>query len=1033
MRPGAYDQLITVELANELRSLPAERVLREALDSELGPEVLARHLYFIIRRMLMTLKENQDPQIRLQVSNQIIDAISTIRGNLLESDQRVEATSKPILIGVTADESVINGLHEINSPEVPLSQSALLVNGKGQPKIGTELQKEFLTADNVDFIVSFLKDSGLNVVEKGLKSVIGRGGNVRVLTTTYMGASQKSAVDRLVELGAQVKISYDSTKTRLHAKSWIIKRESGATTAYVGSSNLSLAALQDGVEWNLRISNREQPHIISVLETMFEETWNDIEFELYDPIKDGEKFAAALESSASWGRGESGSLEQFFINFAGIEVEPRPFQQEVLDQLEAERILFDRHSNLVVMATGTGKTVVAGLDYRRLHDQNQVKTLLFIAHRKEILRQSQSLFRAVMREGDFGELLVDGERPTHWNHVFASVQSLSQKDIHSIDPTQFDMVIIDEFHHAGAETYEALLGHLKPKILLGLTATPERTDEKDILKWFGGHVAAELRLWDAIDRQILSPFQYFGLHDNVDLRSSVPWKRGFGYEISELSNVYTGNDMRVALVLQQIKKHVSDISNMKAIGFCVSIAHANFMAEKFCRAGIQSVAVTSDMTTVEREDSLKDLKIGKIKAIFAVDIFNEGVDIPDVNTLLMLRPTESATIFIQQLGRGLRKTAKKDCLIVLDFVGNQNANFRFDFKYGKLLGLSNVRLKDALESGYPTLPMGCHFELDTVTKEQVLSSLRNVLGATRNSAVIANFRDIKPDSLIDFVSQSGLSLEQIYKNGRSFTILQKLAFEPDQKLSESETSLSRAFSRCLHIDDEARLSAYSRILNDQTLETDKRYLKMFGYLIFNKQSNETDPADLFRSLRRTAMNNELLDLLDLLKNRRARITLPLNKDIVPLEIHARYSRAEILAAFDCDATGAEFGVKWVEDQGADLAFVTLNKNEKHFSPTTMYADTAISTELFQWESQSQTSETSETGKRYQKKNGSGSTFHLFVREHKNDPETGTNMPFMYFGPANYVSHVGSSPMRILWRLDYPIPTDVLSNSKVLAS
>ncbi len=1033
MRPGAYDQLITVELANELRGLPAERVLREALDSELGPEVLARHLYFIIRRMLATLKENQDPQIRLQVSNQIIDAIAKIRGDLLDSDQRVEVTSKPILIGVTAEESVINGLQEINSPEVPLSQSALLVNGKGQPKIGTELQKEFLTADNVDFIVSFLKDSGLNVVEKGLRSVIGRGGNVRVLTTTYMGASQKSAVDRLVELGAQVKISYDSTKTRLHAKSWIIKRESGATTAYVGSSNLSLAALQDGVEWNLRISNREQPHIISVLETMFEETWNDIEFELYDPNRDGEKFAAAIESSASWGRGESGSLEQFFINFAGIEVEPRPFQQEVLDQLEAERILFNRHSNLVVMATGTGKTVVAGLDYRRLHDQNQVKTLLFIAHRKEILRQSQSLFRAVMREGDFGELLVDGERPTHWNHVFASVQSLSQKDIHSIDPTQFDMVIIDEFHHAGAETYEALLGHLKPKILLGLTATPERTDEKDILKWFGGHVAAELRLWDAIDRQILSPFQYFGLHDNVDLRSSVPWKRGFGYEISELSNVYTGNDMRVALVLQQIKKHVSDISNMKAIGFCVSIAHANFMAEKFCRAGIQSVAVTSAMTTAEREESLKDLKIGKIKAIFAVDIFNEGVDIPDVNTLLMLRPTESATIFIQQLGRGLRKTAKKDCLIVLDFVGNQNANFRFDFKYGKLLGLSNVRLKDALESGYPTLPMGCHFELDTVTKEQVLTSLRNVLGATRNSAVIANFRDINPDSLIDFVSQSGLSLEQIYKNGRSFTILQKLAFEPDQKLSETETSLSRAFSRCLHIDDEARLSAYSRILNDQTLETDKRYLKMFGYLIFNKQSNVTDPADLFRSLRKTAMNSELLDLLDLLKNRRARVTLPLNKDIVPLEIHARYSRAEVLAAFGCDATGAEFGVKWVEDQGADLAFVTLNKNEKHFSPTTMYADTAISSELFQWESQSQTSETSEVGKRYQKKDGTGSTFHLFVREHKSDPESGVNMPFMYFGPANYVSHVGSSPMRILWKLNYLIPSDVLSNSKVLAS
>ena len=1033
MRPGAYDQLITVELAKELSGLPAGRVLREALDSELGPEVLARHLYFMIRRMLSILKENQDPLIRLQVSNQIIEAISTIPDAFIASDQRIESTIEPILIGVTSEDSVVDGLHEINSPEVPLSQSALLVNGKGQPKIGSELQKEFLTADNVDFIVSFLKDSGLNVVEKGLQSVIRRGGNVRVLTTTYMGASQKTAVDRLVALGAQVKVSYDSTKTRLHAKSWIIKRVSGATTAYVGSSNLSLAALQDGVEWNLRIANREQPHIISVLETMFEETWNDIEFELYDPAKDGEKFTAALKSSSSWAKGESGSLEQFFIDYAGIEVEPRPFQQEVLDQLETERVLFNRNSNLVVMATGTGKTVVAGLDFRRLFVQKQVKTLLFVAHRKEILRQSQSLFRAVMREGDFGELLVDGERPTIWNHVFASVQSLSQLDLKTIDPTKFDMVVIDEFHHAGADTYEALLNHLKPKILLGLTATPERTDEKDILKWFGGHVAAELRLWDAIDRQILSPFQYFGLHDNVDLESSVPWKRGFGYELAGLSNVYTGNDMRVALVLRQIEKYVSDKSNMKAIGFCVSIEHADFMAEKFSRAGLPSIAVTSALSASGRENALKDLKSGKIRAIFTVDNFNEGVDIPDVNTLLMLRPTESATIFIQQLGRGLRKTATKNCLVVLDFVGNQNANFRFDYKYGKLLGLTKNRLKDALESGYPTLPIGCHFELDAVTKEQVIGSLRRVIGATGKNAMISEIREMKPKSLKDLVRQTGLSLEDIYKNGRSFTILQKLAFEPDQKIDDLEIAVGRAISRCLHINDASRLSAYSRILNNQGLKTDMRYLKMFGYLIFSKESNSTDPAVPFNTLRNTATNQELIDLLDLLQNRRERVTIQIKKHDFPLEVHATYSRAEALAAFGCDATGAEFGVKWAEEQDADLAFVTLNKNEKHFSPSTMYADTALSTDLFQWESQSQTSETSVVGMRYQKKNGISSTFHLFVREYKNDPETRANMPFIYFGPAKYISHVGSSPMRILWRLDYSLPADVLSRSKVLAS
>jgi superfamily II DNA or RNA helicase len=875
MRPGAYDQLITQEVASQLEGLPAERILREVLEEDEAPHVLARHLQFLIRRAIASVSEKDDRLAKIKMSNQIVNAIAVLSDGVVGDDDLIAENEEPMLWAI--DRESENDSFE--SPAVRLSDSALLVNGRNQPSIGHELNKELTSADDVDLLCSFVMNTGLNVLEKNLASVVARGGKVRVLTTTYMGATQKKALDRLVKLGAEVRVSYDGTTTRLHAKSWLLRRDSGATTAYVGSSNLSKAAMIDGIEWNVRLSAREQSHIIETIGTTFENYWNDSEFESYDPETDGERLIAALQQA-----GKPAS-ETVTLQFANIEVSPRQYQQEVLDQLQSDREIHGHWKNLVVMATGTGKTIVAGLDFRRLVESGKVKSLLFVAHRKEILEQSLVTFRTIMRDGSFGDLLVDGNRPTDWTHVFGSVQSIKNLDSEKFPPDAFDMIIVDEFHHAAASTYESLLNYFKPKVLLGLTATPERTDGQSVLHWFENGISAELRLWEAIDRQILSPFQYFGINDNVDLEAAgVSWRRGFGYDTTELSNVYTGNDARVALVLEQMNHYVDDLNEMKAIGFCVSIEHAEYMAKKFNLVGVPSSAVTSKVSSEERKLTLSSFRNGSIKAIFAVDIFNEGVDIPDINTLLMLRPTESATVFIQQLGRGLRKSESKKSLTVLDFVGNQNKNFRFDMKYGRLLGLGRRKLVDAVETGFPFLPTGCHFELDKVSREQVLQNLKNFLKFNKGYFV-NDIRSMGEKSLSEYLEDSDVDISDLYRNGRSFTLLKRSVFEPDRTVEVIDEEMAKAIGRALHIDDEERIAAYLRLISNASNSPHDPYSMMFGYLLFNSSINKENYESKMAEARKSEVFAEFGEVLKILDKRRSRVTAGKGIAGVPLEIH----------------------------------------------------------------------------------------------------------------------------------------------------
>jgi superfamily II DNA or RNA helicase len=1029
LRTGLYEQLVTDRLSKDLATVP-DMVQLGTLDPADAHEVLTRHIARLASQALRIAGGSDQVGISRQVelANRIVAAIGDLAPETATDEDAVAEPARTLL-AVATPRNVPGAASYPERPATPLSTSALLVNGRGQPRIGYEVTRELASADEVDLLCAFIKWQGLRVLEKALLELRERGGRLRVITTTYMGATDQRALDRLLELGAEVKISYETRTTRLHAKAWLFRRATGMSTAYVGSSNMSRTALTDGLEWNVRLSNVEQAHLLQTFAETFDSYWADPSFETYDPARDGNRLREALSA-------ERGGPTDLPIEITSLDVRPYGYQREILDELEAQRTVHDRWRNLVVMATGTGKTVVSALDYKRLRDAGTVDRILFIAHREEILVQSLSTFRHVLRQGDFGELYVGGQRPREWRHVFGSVQSLMQLDLAELGPEHFDLVVVDEFHHAMAATYRRLLDHLTPKVLVGLTATPERTDGADVREWFDGRTAVELRLWEALEKGLLAPFQYFGLHDDVALEQ-VRWKRGRGYDVTELTNVYTGDDHRVRLILQAVRDKVEDPGRMRALGFCVSVQHAEFMAQRFTTAGIPSRAITSQTSREDRAAALAALRERQVNVIFAVDLFNEGLDIPAVDTVLFLRPTESATVFLQQLGRGLRLAEDKACLTVLDFIGAQHQEFRFDLRFRALTGSSRRGLHRDVEQGFPTLPAGCHIELDRVAQQIVLDNVKQSLNVSWKG-LVAEARGPERPGMAEFLDQTGIGLEDLYRgNGRSWLDLKRAAGWDDGPIGPDDDALRAAFSRLLHVDDPERLRFLQAATESADLMETERMRRLAAMLHFSLFDARTPFSSVEASLARLLANRgrteELRELSRVLHDRIHRVAPALEiAGPRPLHVHARYSRNEALAAFGMANLNGTFGsgVRWVPGDQADVFFVTLVKSEVHFSPTTMYADHAISPTVFQWESQSTTAEGSPTGQRYINHRELGSSVHLFVRETKTADGTLGTPPYLYAGPMSYVSHTGERPMRILWQLDHALPADVFHAAKV---
>lgn len=1043
--PGLYELLEDSALETDLTELPEGSAALDTVDPADSPHVLARYL----RDRILLHLESTPAATRVHEANRILAALN----DEMQDPARISEGPRQLMsIAPTTGAAA-------RKPATPLSDAALLTNTPHEPQVGREIAKELESADRVDLLIAFVKWSGLHVMDKELQSLKDRGIPFRVLTTVYMGASDAKAINALTrKYGADVRVSYETRNTRLHAKAWMFHRKTGFSTAYVGSSNLSHAAMLDGLEWNVRLSSVATPALLQKFEATFQSYWASESFEPYNPDDDGERLARALA--------EGGGRASSDVSVAHLDVQPYPYQAQMLQELEAERVIHDRHRNLVVAATGTGKTIVAALDYRRLQAGTLGElSLLFVAHRREILEQARQIYATVLRDGAFGELMVDGYQPIRGKHVFASIQSLNAKNLDRFSAESFEVVVIDEFHHADAPTYRKIIEHFRPQELLGLTATPERGDGVNVAeKFFEGRIASELRLWDALDQQLLTPFHYFGVSDGVDL-SALQFRRG-RYEDKDLDAVYTGNDARTAKVLQALNDKVLDPHSMKAIGFCVSVKHAEYMARKFTEADLPSAALSGVSSTDERRTALKALQRGELRVVFAVDLFNEGLDIPQVDTILMLRPTQSSALFLQQLGRGLRLAPDKPVLTVLDFIGFQHREFRFDLKYRAVTGSSRTRLAKDLEDGFPFLPSGTQIVFDSVAQSVVLNNVKRQLRLTTRQVVdeIMDLASQQPSpesyTLRQYLTDSLSEASDIYRRskfgGRPTTwstlrraggLVPDVLWPAEDQEMEVLVLLQRA-KAFLNVDDPTRLHCYEDLLRpDAPLVSslplrERRIARMLYYSFWPQGPKSGGPVDLESGLQllrsHAILRNELTQLIDVTADSARNLPRSLGQSYadIPLQTHAHYTREELLAGLGMGEEGQRTpgtvreGVSWIPSSRCEALLVTLHKSEKDFSPNTMYKDYAISEALFHWESQNQTTPESAAGQRYQHHTAQDSHIMLFVRESPTQ-EAGTS-PYVFLGPVDYVSHEGSKPMSIIWKLRRPMPSPVFSDASTVA-
>lgn len=1024
---GAYDAVITERLDRVLRQLDDAEWSNAEIEAGEQPHVLAAHLAEVVRRRLEMIKDRQE---RDDLVNRVLE--------IVDRDETVPAPARLLAVERRTSKELPSTPRYGVRPRAPLSEAALLTNARGEPSLQSEILGELPSADEVDLLCAFVKWTGVRILKPGLLTLRERGVALRVVTTTYMGATEREALDRLVdELGADVRIQYDVQRTRLHAKAWMFRRRSGFSTAYIGSSNLSHSALLDGVEWNVRLSQRANPALLTKFAATFDTYWTDPSFEPYHPdsVEDRDRLDDALAEAS--GRTAHNRVT---ITLSGLDVRPYPYQQRMLDDLAIAREIYGRQQNLVVAATGTGKTVVAALDYRRLSSDappTQRPTLLFVAHRREILTQARRTYREVLSDPTFGELYVDGKRPERWRHVFASVQSLTAYGPERIPPQSFEILVVDEFHHASAATYRRLLNHLRPRETLGLTATPERSDGVNVAELFGGTPTTELRLWDAIASDLLAPFHYFVIDDDTDL-SRVAWVRG-AYDQSALSKLYTGNQARTRIILSQLREKVADLDAMKALGFCVDVAHAEFMARAFVDAGLSARAVTGSTSQRERDHAMADLADGSLKVIFAVDVFNEGLDIPAVNTVLFLRPTESATVFVQQLGRGLRRTANKSVLTALDFVGLQRTDFRWDLKLRALTGLTRRALIDGIEDGFSMLPSGSQIVLEEESAQRVLANVRSQV-SRQWRRLVSELIALGDVPLTTYLHETGIELDAVIADPkRSWTRMRREAALPTPEGGPLENALLRRARALAHVDDETRAAAYLKLLDGAAPDTlsalERQFVPMLFFTAFPNGGGHGSYAAGLRVIQEeSAARAELREVVDIARATGLRLTYAPAGALsrLPLRVHARYQREEVLAALGYATLtrrpdSFRQGVTYSPEHNVDALFVTIEKSEAAFSPTTMYRDYPISPTLFHWESQWTTTLASPTGQRYVT---GASTVVLFVRV-KSKGDFGTE-PYTYLGQATYLSHEGERPIAITWQLAIPMPTELFAEATAAA-
>lgn len=1023
---GIYEALLSVGLKKVLENHSELRSVFGKLDPEDSP---ARYAAFVSRVLEQALKHEADASTRLRICNDILERLFQLPDRAFLEEKKLVFSDEPILLEITPSNYATQGMPR---PETSLISSVLFTGSPSDPPLVQELKQEMASAEELDILISFIKWSGVRQLMVAFEELTRRGGRLRVITTSYMGASDPEAVEWLARLpNTQVRVSYDTQRTRLHAKAYHFRRASGFSTAYIGSANMSHAAMTSGLEWNLKVTAQDLPHILEKFTAEFATYWNSPDFTLLDPDQ-----PTTWREAIAHARTRTGTTQILF------DLKPHPFQERILDALKVEREVHGQFRNLVVAATGTGKTVVAAFDFKRYFEKTQGKAkLLFIAHRKEILEQAIGTFRSVLRTSDFGELLVGPYEATRLDHLFCSVDMLQSRRLwEQVGDSFYPFVIVDEVHHGTAASYRPIFERFRPEILLGLTATPERMDGGSVAADFGNRFAAEIRLPEALEEKLLCPFHYFGVADPVSLEGDQFWKAG-KYDVAALEDIYTGAHalalQRLEAITAALTRYEPNLDRVRGIGFCVSVGHAEYMAKAFNARGIASAVFLGETDNDDRRRLLSEFRKGALRFLFTRDVLNEGLDVPDINTVLFLRPTESLTVFLQQLGRGLRHAPEKDSLTVLDFVGQYHRRYRIDRKLKALLSKKRFPMDREVEMEFPHLPPGCSLQLDRVAREHVLENIRTSL---------RNLQDQVIDRLESFESEAGQPLtfanfvrfheyepEMLLDKGtwsewKARARLGPLPSDPDLK------ALRAALVRGAQTDGPRELRLLENVVAplrngkvDEALSAAAEGAMRFHYRIWGKPGMASLHESFERLARNPSVTRDLTEVLEWAKDESmVGLETPSLPFQCPFELHAKYGSLDINAAMGTATLKSPgqrgVGVLGFNEKKAYILLVTYQKTEKEFSPSTMYADYPISRTLVHWESQSNTPQATEVGQNLIHHADRGFTILLFARDVKE--RNGLTEPFTYLGPVTRVSYESERPIKFVWNLAHPMPAEM---------
>ncbi|OCA85912.1 DNA repair helicase [Bacillus sp. FJAT-27225] len=894
------------------------------------------------------------------------------------------------------------------------------------------------------FSVAFINFSGLQLLldplgEAGKKGVTGR-----IITSTYLNFTDAKALEKIREFtNVELKVFVTDKEIGFHTKAYIFEYED-SYKVIIGSSNITQSALKSNVEWNVEVISKSDASFIKEVLKEYDALWERSQVADDKLIAEYEEFLKSLKTVQT---------SQQLIFEKPEYITPNRMQRRAIDNLARLRS-FGEKKALVIAATGTGKTYMSAFDVKSFRP----KRLLFVVHREEILRKAKETFEKLLPNENltFG-LLTGNHKEKHADYIFTTNLTISNC-YHEFRKDEFDYIIIDEAHHATSSTYQAVLNYFEPKFTLGMTATPERSDGYNVFDLFDNNVALEVRLHEALDDELVIPFHYFGITDieGIDL-SDVSIDN-----IAEVTKRLKVNE-RVDFIIEKMEFYGHDGEKRKCLGFCASIEHAQYMAVEFNRRGYKSTCLHGGDSSDVRQQAINRLENDhdELEFIFTVDIFNEGVDIPSVNTVLMLRPTNSPIIFIQQLGRGLRKHANKSFLTVLDFIGNHNKTFLIALALNGSRYYDKESLKVAVATGFANIPGCTHIQMDKISQDRILEQIdqENFNSMKYLKEEYFEFKKLNqwriPYFLLDYLKYDGapdpvkfIDKEKTYlqfvakveKTERLKALLSDDPFEKAMKELSGKLPLKRVYEFVVikylldhdyislaaakheilkwiqFVDDDSVLHAFETLNQDYYDSGEmSRNLKLFHF-----QDGILAKTAIFEKILRNKEYRKYIE--DIVMYGIFRYEKEFNNEyygIPHFKLYEQYKMADAASLSNFRKIHSSFRGSGLLTNGNDyFLYIDLHK-DADVEEKLAYKDEIVDTRHFQWQTPHTTSQHTNTGQNIIYNKARGINLHLFIRKYK--VIDGKNEPFIYIGKGNTIGFEGNKPITVQMELENELP------------